>query len=848
MKAVFRLGLAISALFLVASPLTAQEPDEDARIDAIIAAMSTEDRVGQLFLVEFPGPDVDQHFGTRDLIQNYRIGGVLVTSNNIDNDADNTPLQVATLINDLQRLAHMSTRHEGPTGEVFLPLFVAVDQEGDGIPRTHFWNGATPIPSAMAIGATWNPADAEKVGAIIGHELRAVGINMLLGPVLDVLIQPRPEGAGDISIRVIGGDPYWVGILGRAYIRGVHRGGGGRVLTIAKHFPGHGASDRNPDHYVPTVNKSLHDLSNSDLIPFFAASRADSGDLEGTTDGMMPSHIRYRGLQGNPTYWTKPISLDRHGLAAFLELEPLNEWRSNGGLIVCDALGTGGLEAFYDPSGRTFPHRQVARDALMAGNDVLPAVSFSLGRPWSTGTLPNVKDTITYFRNQYENDPQFRERVDDALRHILRAKLRLYPDLSFESAQVEATRVDELVGREQDSEAVYQVALDALTLLYPSPQDPLYTRLPSPPRINEDILIMGCFDGCRRRLPAEDMLKHLLNLYGPSGSGQVDPGRVQVVNFTALNRLIDGTLSSGQAGVLRDQIDDAEWILLVLLNHDDDAWPATTAGRRFLSNTSFDLQNKKVVAIAYHAPYYLDATETSRLTAYYAVYSKIDPFIQVSLQALFQDVAPTGGASPVSVDGIGYDLQTYLQPDIEAVTLTSIPHDAVHEGDRVQIRTAPIRDLNGHLVRDGTQVKFTGRLLETGVGLSPDVVSSTVEGVASAHFNVLQPGTVEILAHCGDHSSRPLLLNVLRRITPTPIVTPSSEPSPTPRITESPEPAPTATPTVALELPPLASPPWKVLLAIAGVGLVIGLGIGVKLIRHRYLPVEPGTPPRRDDG
>ena len=99
------------------------------------------------------------------------------------------------------------------------------------------------------------------------------------GPVVDVLERPRPEGSGDINIRSFGGSPFWVGQLGRAYIRGVHQGGAGRVLTIAKHFPGHGASDRLPDDEVATVNKSLGELRRSDLVPFFAITQPDPSDL-----------------------------------------------------------------------------------------------------------------------------------------------------------------------------------------------------------------------------------------------------------------------------------------------------------------------------------------------------------------------------------------------------------------------------------------------------------------------------------------------------------------------------------------------------------------------------------------
>ena len=750
-------------LILVTVPLSAQEPDEDARIEEIIESLTVEERVGQLFMIDFVGAYTSDSDAFVELIRDYKVGGLVLTwpNNNILNDAENTPLQVATLTNRLQQLAYESTRHGGADGEWFLPLFIAVDHEGDGFPRTHLRNGFTPIPSAMAIGATWNPADAQAVGEIIGRELHAVGVNMLFGPDLDVLLRPRPEGAGDMNIRVFGGDPDWVGTLGRAYIRGVHQGSEGHVLTVAKHFPGHGASDRSPDDHVPTVNKSLDLLMTSDLVPFFDVTRIDPNDPAGTTDAMMPSHIRYRGFQGDPSQFTRPISLDRSGMAQFLELSPLHEWRLKGGLVVCDSLGVGGIKEFYDPTLQKFPHRQVAQDALMAGNDVLPVVSFALGGTWFSDRLPNIKDTVTYFREQYETKLEFRERVDDALRHILRAKLRSCPDLSLESTQVDTDRLSELVGR--GDVVIDQVARNALTLLYPSLES-LNTLLPAPPRIDDEILIMGCFEDClSQRLSADTITGTLRSLYGPAGTGQIAPELVHTIDFAVLADLLDDELPGEDAEAIREKISSADWIILALTEYRDRTVPATTAGRRFLRDMSFDLDSKRVIAIAYHAPYYLDATEISRLTAYYAIYSKIPPFVKVSLQALFEEVAPAGGASPVSVEGIGYDLQNVLQPAADQVIELRVTHPDTElvVGQSIQVRTLPILDRNGHTVRDGTQVRFSGRALETGRILTPETVTATVNGVGAAQFYLSEAGSIEVRASCDSASSSPLLLDVV---------------------------------------------------------------------------------------
>ncbi|MSQ09966.1 MAG: glycoside hydrolase family 3 protein [Dehalococcoidia bacterium] len=143
----------------------------------------------------------------------------------------------------------------------------------------------------MTIGATWKPEHAEAVGSVAGRGLSAAGVNLLLGPVVDVLDRPRSGGSGDMGVRSFGGSAGWVGALGRAFVRGVVAGSGGRMATVAKHFPRHGGSDRSPDNEVSMVNKSLEQLRESELLPFAILAADIPSDAAGRTDAMMTSHI-----------------------------------------------------------------------------------------------------------------------------------------------------------------------------------------------------------------------------------------------------------------------------------------------------------------------------------------------------------------------------------------------------------------------------------------------------------------------------------------------------------------------------------------------------------------------------
>ena len=158
--------------------------------------------------------------------------------------------------------------------------------------------------------------------------------------------------------------------MGRAYVAGLHSGSDNQLLVIAKHFPGVGGSDRLPEEEVSTVRKSLEQLKQIELAPFFAVTgNADSP--ESTVDGLLVSHIRYQGFQGNIRATTRPISFDPQALNQILALPQFAAWQSEGGLIISDDLGTQAVSEFYATGGGQFSARTAARDAFLAGNDML---------------------------------------------------------------------------------------------------------------------------------------------------------------------------------------------------------------------------------------------------------------------------------------------------------------------------------------------------------------------------------------------------------------------------------------------------------------------------------------------
>lgn len=778
-------------------PAHAQEGDPVAER---LAAMSPEERVGQLFIVTFMGRDAAPGSDVAQLILEAKAGGVvlLASNGNVSNQGD-TPGDVQRLTNVLQTLA-LSPEGAG------VPLFIAVDHEGDGYPYTRITNGLTPLPDSMAIGATWQPEFARRAGEIAGRELSALGINLLLGPVLDVLNVPRLSGRGDIGVRAFGGDPYWVGRMGRAYIQGVHQGSDGRVAAVAKHFPGHGGSDRLPDDEVATVDKSLQELRRVELAPFFAVTDAGDDPL-GLTDALMTSHIRYRGFQGNIRQFTRPISFDGESLPAILALPEFRDWRHDG-VLIADALGVLAIKRYFDPDLKTFRHKQIAKEAFLAGNDLLILSEYALTSDWQS-QYHNMRETIAFFQYEYRANQAFAERVDEAVARILRLKIKL-SDFSAGAVLRDAGDLKALAG---ESALVSQMARQAITLIYPSREE-LGRRIDGPPRLGDDVLIFTdarqsrCFTPDCEPFPLIDPLalqETLLRLYGPDGEGRIEETQIQSRTFAQLKAFLtqppNGELPE-EMQELAGLLDAAEWIIFATLEPDPARQPDSDALRLFLAQAAGTYRGAHLVVLAYTAPYYLDTTEVNKLTAYYGIYSKVPPFIEASARVLFGDWTPAG-ASPVSIEGISHDLVTQLEPDPgQPLSLTQLaPGETVPTVPvTLRVRTAKVQDRNGNAVPDGTQVTFEAQDVTSGQVLVTHT-TVTVQGVAEGELELTGAGEVEIVAYCGDaRTASALRLTLLAppTVTPQPASTVTSSPAPTvtpsSTPTPSPPPRPSATP------------------------------------------------------
>jgi beta-N-acetylhexosaminidase len=686
LKRLFRSLILLAILGSIVGPVPgahAQTPMPPPQVRALLSAMTPEERVGQLLLVTFSGTDTGEESQIRDLIENHHIGGVILQARN-DNFAagPDTVSAAHQLIADLQTIEWDATQEETTPRKAYAPLFVGISQEGDASPHDQILSGMTLLPNEMAVGATWMPENAGQVGSVLGSELSTIGFNLFLGPSLDVVESPNPSAHSDLGTRVFGGDPFWVGEMGQAYISGLHEGSNGRMLVVAKHFPGRGGSDRSPEDEVATVRKSLEQLKQVELFPFFAVTT--STESNAIADGLLLSHIRYQGFQGNIRATTRPVSFDASALSAILALPQFSAWRNGGGLIVSDDLGSEAVRDFYALGGEVFSPRLVARDAFLAGNDLLFLGDVATGE--SDDNYLATLRILDAFSQEYHNDRVFAQLVDAAVVRILTSKLRMYPNLNLQNVVPFTGNMNRIGSSNQVS---FDIARNAATLISPDPQE-LNTLLPAPPTTNDRIVFLtdvAHYQQCSlcpeyETLAADSFQRAVLRLYGPDGSGQVLRNRVASFSLDDLADLLNADTETN----IEASLSNASWIVISLA---DVSNGQLNTLRRFFTERPNLIRNKNVILFSFTAPYYLDATDISKLTAYYALYSKQPAFVDVAARILFQQVS-LQGASPVSIPAVGYDLITQTSPNPDQVIPMRLD----------QTEGQPVVDVDGTLTPD----------------------------------------------------------------------------------------------------------------------------------------------------
>jgi beta-N-acetylhexosaminidase len=220
-------------------------------------------------------------------------------------------------------------------------LLLSLDEEGGDVTRLGHVAGS-PYPGNAALGAVGDPALTERIYRAIGQDLRATGFTLNLAPSLDVNTSDHNPVIGT---RSFGSDPAKVAAQAAAAIAGLQSVG---VAACAKHFPGHGSTDSDSHHELPTVDVSLDVLRERDLLPFAAAIKAG-------TQAVMTAHIRVPVLTGDLPATFSPSAL----------VDLLRGELGFTGVVVSDALDMKAAAAIAGSTAKAAPR------ALLAGGDLL---------------------------------------------------------------------------------------------------------------------------------------------------------------------------------------------------------------------------------------------------------------------------------------------------------------------------------------------------------------------------------------------------------------------------------------------------------------------------------------------
>ncbi|MCC6455460.1 MAG: hypothetical protein IT328_10985 [Caldilineaceae bacterium] len=353
--------------------LPAASPDSDAQIEELLAQMTLEEKLGQLFMVFFEGTEFSP--ALERTIRELHVGGILIFHINVG---------------PVEELAAVIAAAQGTaaTSGAQIPLFVAVDHEGGLIDR--FGGRLTTFPGPMAIAASGSVENARAVAEAMSAELRALGINMNLAPVVDVNNNPNNPVIG---VRAFGSTPEIVTTFGLAMIEGFQRG---NMMTTAKHFPGHGDTAIDSHSDLPVIDKDLAQLEALELVPFAAA-------IEAGTDAIMTAHVAVPPLTGDPEL---PATFSH---AILTEL--LRDKMGFEGLISADSLGMAALDQRYGITQTSALAIDGGVDLLMFGND--------------PGHTPiEQAQVFEYLLARVKAGELTEARLDESVRRILQAKAR----------------------------------------------------------------------------------------------------------------------------------------------------------------------------------------------------------------------------------------------------------------------------------------------------------------------------------------------------------------------------------------------------------------------------------------
>ena len=315
-----------SCIFFVANGYSQQSKNpvffnqKSSWADSLLQTLTLDEKIGQLFMViAYSNKSTDHKKDISRLIKKYKIGGLMFLQGG--------PKRQAILTNYYQSISKT-------------PLMIALDAEWGISMRL---DSALSFPWQMTIGATRDSALVYQMGEEIARQCKLIGVNINFAPVVDINSNPKNP---IINNRSFGEDVKNVSSLSLAYMQGLQDN---NILACAKHFPGHGDTDKDSHKTLPIINHSKYRLKKIELKPFEYL-------IENGLGSIMTAHLYIPSLD---TTNRTPISLSENVVTGLLTKE-----MGFNGLKFTDGLNMKAVSDLYKPG-------ELDVRALIAGNDIL---------------------------------------------------------------------------------------------------------------------------------------------------------------------------------------------------------------------------------------------------------------------------------------------------------------------------------------------------------------------------------------------------------------------------------------------------------------------------------------------
>lgn len=327
-----------------------------------IEELTLEEKIGQMFMVGLEEKTMEQ---ITNLIQQKKIGGIILYKKNYQNEKE--------MINFINMIKYKNKNNK-------IPIFISVDQEGGRVNRMP--KEIRNLKSATQIARTKDFHLIKESGKIIGRMLKEAGISMNYAPVLDIKRFEEKHAIGD---RCYGTTKEEVSRNAIEVMKQMQKEG---VISVIKHFPGHGLTKKDSHFRIPKITEKIEQLEKEDMVPFEEAIK------EGA-DAIMMGHLILK--QVDKKY---PASLSKKVIQTYL-IEKLHYQ----GLILTDDLKMMAIRLHYNMKKATMK-------AIEAGNDIIMiGVSYK-----------KVNRIIKYITKQVKRGKIEVERINQSVEKIMQMK------------------------------------------------------------------------------------------------------------------------------------------------------------------------------------------------------------------------------------------------------------------------------------------------------------------------------------------------------------------------------------------------------------------------------------------